>query len=196
VQDSLITILSEKSLPVPELGIEAQAVGGFNVIATANNRDKGINELSSALKRRFNTVILPVPTSEDEEITIVSKRVSEMGRALQLPGEPPALKEVRRVVQIFRELRNGLTEDGKTKLKTSSATLSTAEAISVINSGMALAGHFGDGVLRAGDIASSLIGAIVKDPVQDALVWREYQETVMKERSDWKDLYRACRDQG
>lgn len=194
VQDTLITILSEKSLPVPELGLATQAVRGFNVIATANNRDKGINELSSALKRRFNTVILPVPASEDEEVAIVTKRVSEMGCALQLPGEPPALKEVRRVVQIFRELRNGQTEDGKTKLKPSSATLSTAEAISVINSGMALAGHFGDGVLRAGDIAASLVGAIVKDPVQDAVVWREYQETVMKERSDWKDLYRACRE--
>lgn len=195
VQDTLITILSEKSLPVPELGIASQAVGGFNVIATANNRDKGINELSSALKRRFNTVILPVPASEEEEVAIVTKRVTEMGRALQLPGEPPALKEVRRVVQIFRELRNGQTEDGKTKLKPSGATLSTAEAISVINSGMALAGHFGDGVLRAGDIAASLVGAIVKDPVQDAVVWREYQETVIKERSDWKDLYRACREQ-
>ncbi|MBS0370881.1 MAG: AAA family ATPase [Proteobacteria bacterium] len=194
VQDTLITILSEKSLPVPELGIEAQAIHGFNVIATANNRDKGINELSSALKRRFNTVILPVPASDEEEVSIVSKRVAELGRALQLPGEPPALKEVRRVVQIFRELRNGQTEDGRTKLKSSSATLSTAEAISVINSGMALAGHFGDGVLRAGDIASSLVGAIVKDPVQDTVVWREYQETVMKERSDWKDLYRACRE--
>ena len=194
VQDTLITILSEKSLPIPELGLEAQAVRGFNVIATANNRDKGINELSSALKRRFNTVILPVPSSEKEEVEIVSKRVAEMGRALELPSEPPALKEVRRVVQIFRELRNGQTEDGKTKLKPSSGTLSTAEAISVINSGVALAAHFGDGVLRAGDIASSLVGAIVKDPVQDEVIWREYQETVMKERSEWKDLYRACRE--
>ena len=195
VQDTLITVLSEKTLPVPELGSEVQAVQGFSVIATANNRDKGVNELSSALKRRFNTVILPVPASQDEEVQIVTKRVAEMGRALQLPGEPPALKEVRRVVQIFRELRNGQTEDGKTRLKASSASLSTAEAISVINSGMALAGHFGDGVLRAGDIASSLSGAIVKDPVQDAVAWREYRETVMKERADWKDLYRACREQ-
>ena len=194
VQDTLITILSEKSLPIPELGMETQAVRGFNVIATANNRDKGINELSSALKRRFNTVVLPTPATEEEEVAIVTKRVGEMGRALQLPGEPPALKEVRRVVQIFRELRNGQTEDGKTKLKASSGTLSTAEAISVINSGMALAGHFGDGVLRARDIAASLVGAIVKDPVQDTVVWREYQETVMKERGDWKDLYRACRE--
>ncbi|HLD64599.1 MAG TPA: AAA family ATPase [Pseudomonas sp.] len=194
VQDTLITMLSEKSLPIPELGSEVQAVRGFNVIATANNRDKGVNELSSALKRRFNTVVLPVPASEAEEVAIVNKRVAEMGRALELPSEPPALAEVRRVVQIFRELRNGLTEDGKTKLKSPSGTLSTAEAISVINSGMALAAHFGDGMLHANDVAASLIGTVIKDPVQDAVVWREYLETVVKERSDWKDLYRACRE--
>ena len=88
VQDTLITILSEKTLPIPELNDEVQAVRGFNLIATANNRDKGVNELSSALKRRFNTVILPVPATEEEEISIVSKRVSEMGRALELPAEP------------------------------------------------------------------------------------------------------------
>jgi MoxR-like ATPase len=63
VQDTLITMLSEKTLPVPELGTDFQAIKGFNVIATANNRDKGVNELSSALKRRFNTVILPVPNT-------------------------------------------------------------------------------------------------------------------------------------
>ncbi len=194
VQDSLITILSEKSLPIPELGEEVQAVRGFNVIATANNRDKGVNELSSALKRRFNTVILPLPATPEEEVAIVEKRVAEMGRALELPAEPPALKEVRRVVQIFRELRSGQTEDGRTKLKSPSATLSTAEAISVINNGMALAAHFGDGALSAADVASGLVGAIIKDPVQDALVWKEYLEAVVKERDDWKDLYRACRE--
>ena len=122
--------------------------------------------------------------------------VAEQARTLQLPTEPPALQEVRRVVQIFRELRNGQTEDGKTvRIKSPSSTLSTAEAISVINSGMALAGHFGDGVLRAGDVASGLLGAVIKDPVQDAVVWKEYLETVVKERAEWKDLYRACREQ-
>ncbi|UXH79443.1 AAA family ATPase [Roseateles amylovorans] len=195
VQDSLITVLSEKTLPVPELGSEVQAVRGFSVIATANNRDKGVNELSAALKRRFNTVVLPVPATEDEEVAIVMKRVTEMGAALQLPAEPPALKEVRRVVQIFRELRNGRTEDGKTQVKSPSGTLSTAEAISVINSGMALAGHFGDGLLSPRDMAAGLLGAVVKDPVQDQVVWTEYLETVVKERADWKDLYRACREQ-
>lgn len=196
VQDSLITVLSEKTLPVPELSTEFQAVAGFSVIATANNRDKGVNELSSALKRRFNTVVLPVPASQDEEVKIVTKRVGEQSRALQLPAEAPALEEVRRVVQIFRELRNGQTEDGKTvRIKSPSSTLSTAEAISVINSGMALAGHFGDGVLRAHDVASGLLGAVIKDPVQDSVVWKEYLETVVKERAEWKDLYRACREQ-
>ncbi len=195
VQDSLITVLSEKTLPIPELGSEVQATRGFSVIATANNRDKGVNELSSALKRRFNTVILPVPASEEEEISIVVKRVGELGRALELPAEPPALKEVARIVRIFRELRNGVTEDGKAKLKSPTATLSTAEAISVINNGMALAGHFGDGVLRPADMAAGMIGAVIKDPVQDQVVWTEYLETVVKERSEWKDLYRAFREQ-
>jgi MoxR-like ATPase len=194
VQDTLITVLSEKTLPIPELNSEVQACRGFSVIATANNRDKGVNELSSALKRRFNTVVLPVPATEEEEVSIVVKRVAEMGRSLQLPTEPPALKEVRRVVQIFRELRNGRTEDGKTQIKSPSATLSAAEVISVINNGMALAGYFGDGVMRPHDLASGVIGAIIKDPVQDQVVWNEYVETIVKERSDWKDLYRAFRD--
>lgn len=194
VQDSLITILSEKTLPIPELGQEVQAVKGFNVIATANNRDRGVNELSSALKRRFNTVLLPVPATLDEEVEIVQLRVEALGRALELPQLPPALEEIRRVVTVFRELRDGLTQDGKTRLKSPSGTLSTAEAISVVNQGIALAAHFGDGTLRAHDVASSLSGAIVRDPVQDRAVWREYLETVAKEREGWKDLYRACRE--
>jgi MoxR-like ATPase len=194
VQDSLITILSEKTLPIPELNEEAQAVKGFNVIATANNRDRGVNELSSALKRRFNTVVLPVPETADEEVEIVKRRVEALGRALELPAEPPALGEIRRIVTIFRELRDGKSEDGKTKLKSPSGTMSTAEAISVVNSGLALAAHFGDGQLRANDVASGLVGAVVKDPVQDRVVWLEYLETVVKERDGWKDLYRACRE--
>ena len=167
---------------------------GFNVIATANNRDRGVNELSSALKRRFNTVVLPLPDTAEEEVEIVQQRVASLGRALELPAEPPALEEIRRIVTIFRELRSGVTADGKTKLKSPSGTLSTAEAISVVNSGLALAAHFGDGRLRAGDVASGLVGAVVKDPVQDRVVWLEYLETVVKERDGWKDLYRACRE--
>ena len=194
VQDALITILSEKSLPIPELNTEVQSIRGFNIIATANNRDKGVNELSSALKRRFNTVILPVQDSMDEEIDIVRRRVESYSKVMELPAEPPALQEIRRIVTIFRELRSGVTLDGKTKIKMPSGTLSTAEAISVVNNGLAMAAYFGDGELKANDLASGIIGAIVKDPVQDKLVWQEYLETVVKPRDEWKDIYRACRD--
>jgi MoxR-like ATPase len=178
VQDALITILSEKVLPIPEL----------------NHRDKGVNDLSSALRRRFNTVVLPLPATAEEEVTIVQKRVSELGQTLQLPAEPPALEEIRRVVTIFRELRGGVTADGKAKLKSPSSTLSTAEAISVMNSGLALAAHFGDGTVRAHDLAAGLVGAVVKDPLHDAVIWREYLDTVVQEREAWEDLYRACRE--
>jgi MoxR-like ATPase len=194
VQDALITILSEKTLQVPELGFHVQAVKGFNVIATANDRDRGVNDLSSALKRRFNTVVLPLPDNIEEEVEIVRTRVAAVGRALELPDELPALAEIRRVVTIFRELRGGQTEDGKTKLKSPSGTLSTAEAISVVNNGRVLACHFGDGDMKAPDVAAGLTGSVLRDPVQDRIVWQEYLETVVKERDGWKDLYRACRE--
>ncbi|MGY0501269.1 ATP-binding protein [Nocardia sp. FBN12] len=194
VQDALITILSEKTLPVPELGGEVQAAKGFNVIATANDRDRGVNDLSSALRRRFNTVVLPLPADEDSEVAIVSRRVEQLGAALELPTVPAAAEEVRRVVRVFRELRSGITADGRTKLKSPSGTLSTAEAISVITNGLALSAHFGDGVLRASDIAGAVLGSVIKDPVADTVVWTEYLEAVVRERPDWADFYRACRE--
>ncbi|MFD7550269.1 AAA family ATPase [Streptomyces sp. NPDC059578] len=194
VQDSLITILSEKTLPIPELGEEVQAVGGFNLIATANDRDRGVNDLSSALRRRFNTVVLPLPASAEAEVEIVTRRVDQLGRALDLPSAPDGTLEIRRVVTVFRELRGGITADGRTKVKSPSGTLSTAEAISVVTQGLALAAHFGDGVLRPADVAAGLLGAVVRDPAADRTVWREYLETVVREREGWADLYRACRE--
>lgn len=194
VQDTLITVLSEKTLPIPELNSEIQAIKGFNVIATANTRDKGVNELSSALKRRFNTVNLPLPKHIEEEVMIVENRVASIGQALELPVQPAAIEEIRRVVTIFRELRNGITEDGNTRVNSPSATLSTAEAISVMNSGLALAAYFGNGEMNARDVAAGIVGAVVKDPVQDKTVWVEYLETVVKNRYGWMDLYEACRE--
>ena len=192
VQDALITILSEKLLPISELGREVQAVRGFNVIATANDRDRGVNDLSSALKRRFNTVVLPLPATAEEEVEIVRQRVDSLGEALKLPTQAPALEAIQRIVTIFRELRSGRTEDGQAKLKSPSSTLSTAEVISVVNSGVALAAHFGNGQLQAEDIAAGIVGAVVKDPLRDRVVWEEYLETVMRERPEWQDLYEAC----
>lgn len=191
VQDALITILSEKVLPVPELNTDIPASKGFNLIATANDRDRGINELSSALRRRFNTVVMPLPDSLEEEVNIVKNRVAQLGQTLALPEEAAPVAEIKRLVTIFRELRNGKTEDGRTRVKSPSSTLSTAEAISVVNSGQALATHFGNGVISAKDIAAALSGAIVKDPVADEKIWREYLDTVVRSRANWRDLYDA-----
>ena len=88
VQDTFITILSEKTLPIPELGDEVQAVKGFNVIATANDRDRGVNELSSALRRRFNTVVLPVPATPRRRSTSWRAGSTALGKALELPETP------------------------------------------------------------------------------------------------------------
>jgi MoxR-like ATPase len=194
VQDTLITVLSEKTLPIPELNDAVSARRGFNIIATANNRDKGVNELSSALKRRFNVVVLPLPDSVEEETAIVVKRVKEIGTGLQLPEIAPVDKEIARVVTIFKEMRDGQTMNGKQKLKSPTGSLSTAEAISVGIGAWAEAAHFGSGKLDATSLSANIVGAVVKDPVQDKIVMQEYLESVVRERSGWRDLYDAIRE--
>lgn len=194
VQDTLITVLSEKTLPIPEINSAVDAKRGFNIIATANNRDKGVNELSSALKRRFNVVVLPLPDNLEAETAIVVKRVAEMGKSLSLPPIPPADKEIARIVAVFREMRDGQTLNGKVKLKTSTGSLSTAEAISVAVSAWAEAAHFGAKKMDAHSLAANLVGAIVKDPVQDSVALQEYLENVVRGRDGWLDLYHAIRD--
>lgn len=191
VQDTLITVLSEKMMPIPELNTSIYAQRGFNIIATANNRDKGVNELSSALKRRFNVVVLPLPEDMAEEVAIVSKRVGEMASGLDLPVPKNVGEEIARVLTIFRELRSGATADGKVTLKTPSGSLSTAEAIATMVGGLSQAAWFDSGKLGAEGLAASLVGAIVKDPVQDKLVLEEYLETVLKKRADYGGYYAA-----
>jgi len=191
VQDTLITVLSEKILPIPELNTAVEAVRGFNVIATANNRDKGVNELSSALKRRFNVVVLPLPDDLDEEVSIVSRRVAEQATDLSLPLPRNVNDEITRVLTIFRELRSGLTADGKTTLKTPSSTLSTAEAIATMIGGLSQSAWFNDAVLTPQQLSDSMVGAIVKDPVQDSAVLAEYLETALKKRAGFSDYYAA-----
>jgi MoxR-like ATPase len=194
IQDTLITLLSEKTLPIPELATEIQANRGFNLIATANDRDKGVNELSSALRRRFNTVYLPLPASLEAEVEIVQKRVSELTGSLQLNSKAAPLEDIKRLVTIFRELRSGQTIDGREKVKSPTATLSTAEAISVIHQAQSLAVHFGDGTIQPRDLASSFVGAVIKDESQDKTIWKEYLETVMRRREGYEDLYQACKE--
>jgi MoxR-like ATPase len=193
VQDALISILSEKTISIPELAREVSASRGFSVIATANTRDRGVNEMSAALKRRFNIIVLPSPADIETEVEIVRKRVSEISTSYELKSSLPDNEAVLKVVTIFRELRNGMTLDGKEKVKGPSGVISTAEAISLLTGSMALAASFGSGQISEEDIAAGLQGAIVKDDDKDRLVWKEYLENVMKKRgSTWRQLYNAC----
>lgn len=193
VQDAMISLLSEKRISVPELTTEVPAQKGFSIIATANTRDRGVNDMSAAIKRRFNIVVLPSPKELDTEIDIVRKRVRELALSLDLSAEPPADDAIEKVVTIFRELRSGQTLDGKNKVKSPSGVLSTAEAISLLANSMALAGNFGDGTVAAHDIAAGLQGAIVKDEEKDHVVWDEYLKNIMKKRgADWRPLFTAC----
>jgi MoxR-like ATPase len=193
IQDSLISILSEKQTSIPELGEVVAAQRGFNIIATANTRDRGVNEMSAALKRRFNFVIVPVVEDLEQEIQIVTRREAELRGDYEVGTEPPA-DIARMLVTLFQEMRSGVTRDGKTKVRSPSSVLSTAEAISVLfNSGI-LAQSFGAGKVSAADVTRSLVGAIQKENADDIKVLREYLETVVKGRpGPWKELYAAAK---
>lgn len=193
VQDAMISLLSEKRISVPELETEIAAEKGFSVIATANTRDRGVNDMSAALKRRFNLIVLPSPSDLETEIDIVRTRVNELATNLDLQTELPSNDAVEKVCTIFRELRAGETLDGKNKLKSPSGVLSTAEAISMLANSMALSIHFGSGSISADDLAAGLQGSVVKDEEKDHNVWTEYLKNVMKKRgADWRPLYKAC----
>lgn len=193
VQDAMISLLSEKRLSIPELETETPAMKGFSIIATANTRDRGVNDMSAALKRRFNIVVLPTPSTIESEIDIVRRRVRELASHLELKAKVPADEAIEKVVTIFRELRTGQTLDGKAKLKSPSGVLSTAEAISVLANSMALAGNFGTGEVSPHDLASGLQGSVVKDEEKDRVVWQEYLSNVLKKRgAEWRPLFTAC----
>lgn len=193
VQDSLISILSEKRLAIPEISKDVPAKKGFSIIATANTRDKGVNDMSSALKRRFNIVVLPPPATLEHEIEIVKTRIEQLAQSLDLNATLPDENAIECICTIFRELRQGSTLDKKQKVKSTNSVLSTAEAISLLANSMALAGGFGNGNITNYDLASALQGAIVKDEDKDSAIWKEYLENIMKKRSgDWNKLYNEC----
>lgn len=198
VQDALISILSEGQIVIPELGETVQARRGFAVIATANTRDRGVNEMSAALKRRFTFVTVPVIDNLEQEIEIVERRSRETLRQLGVPGEIALPRDVIRLLAtVFAELRSGQTIDGALKVKSPSTVLSTAELISTVTSGAILSSFFGDGEVDVEEGVASLVGAIAKEQRDDLSVFKEYLETVVKSRRDglWPAFYEAGRSQ-
>jgi MoxR-like ATPase len=195
VQDALISILSEKQVAIPELDEVVAARRGFAVVATANTRDRGVNEMSSALKRRFNFVTIPVIANLEQEVEIVERRSRELLGDLGAPAEVPR-ELVKLLATVFAELRRGQTLDGKAKVKSPSTIMSTAELISVVANGALLGSFFGQGQPTIRDCFAGLVGTVAKENSADLEVLKEYVETVVKPRGNglWKELYDAATD--
>ena len=193
VQDALLSILSERLLAVPELGDAGSvfAAPGFNLIATANTRDRGVNEMSAALKRRFSfETVFPIADA-DQELALVQ---AEVARLLAQDGVPrtPAPEVLEVLVTTFRELRTGLDSEGQAGERLSSV-VSTAEAVSVAHA-VALRGHYlrGDAG-QAGDIVELLAGAAAKDSAEDLKKIRRYIEQRASRRKGeaWRAFHAA-----
>jgi MoxR-like ATPase len=196
VQDSLLSLLSDRVMAIPELsgdGSMVFALEGFNVIATANTRDRGVNEMSAALKRRFNfETVFPIPDLETE-LALVE---SEATMLLERSGVPVGLRQdvLEVLVTTFRELRAGVSERGE-PLDRMTAVMSTAEAVSVAHA-VGLRGWF----LRSeagspADIVECLAGTAAKDDAEDLARLRRYleQQVPRKKGRHWK-AFHAARD--
>jgi MoxR-like ATPase len=195
VQDALVSILSDKAIAVPELPDNNMvwARTGFNVIATANTRDQGVNELSAALKRRFNYIYIPIVADQKTEIEIVQQRSTELLSRYDIPTKlPPPVIELLAIV--FRELRQGKTADG-VSIKKPSTTLSTAEAIGTALDAALHARFFGTKPAGPEHIARNLVGSIVKEDLGDLDILKEYVVLVGKKRAAgnkaWKEFHDA-----
>jgi len=193
VQDGLLSILSERLLMVPELADDNAvfAAPGFNLIATANTRDRGVNEMSAALKRRFSfETVFPI-ADYDEELALVRSELVRLLAHDQL-AVTPADDVLEVLVTTFRELRTGLDKDGKAGERLSTV-ISTAEAVSVAHA-VTLRGHYlrGDAG-QPSDIVEALAGAAAKDNPEDLKKIRRYieQRASRRKGDHWASFHAA-----
>jgi hypothetical protein len=195
IQDTLISVLSDKVLHIPELkGDDVLfARPGFNLIATANTRDRGVHEMSAALKRRFNFETVKPLADKKHELEIVLAETAQLLSGAQVAPQMPAdVLDV--LITTFMDLRHGRTDEG-TVVDKPQAVLSTAEAVSVAFAAGLEACHFGDGELRGEHLARNLVGAVLKDSADDAKKVRHYFDVVVKNRAKrsehWKSFFEA-----
>ncbi|GIG70081.1 ATPase AAA [Phytomonospora endophytica] len=183
VQDALISILSEKYVSIPELEDDniVFAQPGFSIIATANSRDKGVNDLSSALKRRFNFVRIPVVSNKKSETEIVRFRTTELLDRHRIELDlPPTLLDI--LLQSFADLRAAAASATNDDDKLESA-LSTAEQIGVLEDAILHSHFFGDRILRAETLAGSLVGSLARRQPEDLAILNKYWHGVIEPRS-------------
>lgn len=196
IQDSLISVLSDKVLNVPELGDDGLlfASPGFNVIGTANTRDKGVNEMSSALKRRFNFETVPPVREVSLEKQIILNEVRMLAEENHVDME--ADEDVAELLaSTYHELREGISSYGH-RIDKPNSVMSTAEAVSVYYQTMLTGYYYGDGHLDTDCLVQNLRGAILKEDKEDLEKVKGYFGTVIKDKSDkegglWKRYYEA-----
>lgn len=197
IQDSLISVLSDKVLNIPELGDEGFlfAKPGFNVIGTANTRDKGVNEMSSALKRRFNfETVMPISSVAMEKQVILNE-VQQLAYENHIDMEPD--EDVAKLLaSTYHELREGISSIGQ-RLDKPACVMSTAEAVSVYYQTMISAYYYGNKEFRMEDLVQNLVGAVAKENKDDLEKVKSYFNTVIREKSKeggiWKEYYEARR---
>ncbi len=196
IQDTLLSVLSDRVLAVPEReddGRTLYAQVGFNVLATANTRDRGVNEMSAALKRRFNFETIPAIADLTREMELVQRETAKLLERAAIPVTlPPDLTEI--LVTTFYELRAGKTSDGKT-LEPLTTVMSTAEAVSVGYAAGLHAYYYDGGEVRADHLVQSMLGSALKDSPDDLKKLQHYFHHVVKDRTGggWRDYYEARR---
>ncbi|MHA1820169.1 MAG: ATP-binding protein [Promethearchaeota archaeon] len=194
IQDGMISIMSEKVIPIPELGSEylIYAIPGFNVIATANDRDRGVNEMSAALKRRFNFIYIPVIADKELEKKIVIKRTNDL---LTQAGFKVQISEdtLDMLVTMFQELRTGKSKGGG-KFTPISSVMSTSEEISLLFNASIYAKFFGKESVKPEHIAMNLKDTVIKDEKSNLNRLKDYFDIVIKSRKNktiWNKIYNA-----
>lgn len=195
VQDALISILSEKYISIPELKKDniVFAKPGFSIIATANSRDRGVNDLSSALKRRFNFITIPVVTNKKSEKEIILFRTKELLERNQFELDvPPALLDI--LLQTFADLRVTMATATSNDDKLESA-LSTAEQIGVLEDAILHGNFFGDAAMSSQTLASSVVGTLIKR-TEDLPVMNKFWHNVVdkhskEEKGEWQNFLKG-----
>ncbi len=198
IQDVLVSLMSEKQMMIPEMGEQSRvsARHGFNLIATANLRDRGVHEMSAALKRRFNfETVRPIRDHAFEVELITSRLKRELGaEATHIVIRPDVITLL---VTTFQELRAGTSKDG-TAIKTPDAVMSTAEAVNIAYAAALEARYLGNGTLSSAGIARQLLGVVFKDNADDQRRMRHYVDTVVRERArkdgEWKAFFEVAKD--
>ncbi len=197
VQDAMISLLSEKTVSIPELGpgAEVRAAPGFNVIGTANLRDRGVHDMSSALKRRFNFETVQPIADADFEKTLVAQQVRE--RMEDHPKASPIDDDVvELLVSVFRDLRTGVTKEGAT-VASPNSVMSTAEAVNVGHAASLDALYLDGAKVSPAHVARQIKGIVFKDDPEDARRFRAYVEQIakprMKRSKPWSAFYKAAK---